>query len=68
MYYNKDIFDAHNMEYPSNDWTWADFEKMAMELDDPANDVYGAYLHTWQACFVNWLCRMAPTPFWITVS
>lgn len=54
MYYNKDIFDAHNMPYPSNDWTWADFEKMAMELADPANEVYGAYLHTWQACVVNW--------------
>ena len=54
MFYNKDIFDAHNMAYPSNDWTWDDFEKMAMELADPANNVYGAYLHTWQACVVNW--------------
>ncbi len=52
MYYNKDIFDANNMEYPSNDWTWADFEKMAGELTNNGN--YGAYLHTWQACVMNW--------------
>lgn len=52
MYYNKDIFDAHNMPYPSNDWTWADFEKMAGELTGDGN--YGAYFHTWQACIQNW--------------
>ncbi len=52
MYYNKDIFDAKNMPYPSNDWTWADFEKMAKELTGDGN--YGAYLHTWQGCVGNW--------------
>ncbi len=52
MYYNKDIFDAKNMPYPSNDWTWADFEKMAKELTGDGN--YGAFLHTWQGCVGNW--------------
>ncbi len=54
MFYNKDIFDAHNMAYPTNDWTWADFEQMAMDLADPANNQFGAYIHTWQACVQNW--------------
>ena len=29
MYYNKDVFDAAGVAYPSNDWTWADFEEIA---------------------------------------
>lgn len=56
MYYNKDIFDAAGVEYPSNDWTWSDFEKMATELTsgEGANKIYGAHLHTWQAMVQNW--------------
>lgn len=54
MYYNKDLFDAKNMPYPTNDWTWADFEQMAMDLADPANNQFGAYIHPWQACVQNW--------------
>ena len=52
MYYNKDIFDAHQMEYPSNDWTWGQFEEMAKQLTGDGK--YGAYIHTWQACVQNW--------------
>lgn len=26
LFYNKDLFDAANMEYPSNDMTWTEFE------------------------------------------
>ena len=56
MYYNKDIFDAANVEYPSNDWTWDDFESIAAQLTSgEGNDkIYGAYLHTWQACVESW--------------
>lgn len=52
MFYNKDMFDAKGMEYPSNDWTWADFEEMAKQLTGDGK--YGAYIHTWQACVQNW--------------
>ncbi len=52
MYYNKDIFDAKNMAYPTNDWTWDEFEQMANQLTGDGK--YGAYIHTWQACVMNW--------------
>lgn len=56
MFYNKDVFDAAGVAYPSNDWTWADFEEIAGQLTsgEGANKTYGAYLHTWQACVESW--------------
>ena len=56
MYYNKDIFDAAGVEYPSNDWTWEEFEETAKKLTsgEGANKTYGAFFHTWQACVENW--------------
>lgn len=52
LYYNKDIFDAAGVDYPSNDMTWDEFEQLAMDLS--GNGVYGAHFHTWQACVENW--------------
>ena len=56
MFYNKDVFDAAGVEYPTNDWTWDDFERIAGELTsgEGATKTYGAFLHTWQACVENW--------------
>lgn len=56
LYYNKDIFDAAGVEYPSNDMTWAEFEETAKSLTSgEGNDkVYGAHFHTWQAMVENW--------------
>jgi multiple sugar transport system substrate-binding protein len=56
MYYNKDIFDAASVEYPSNDWTWDDFEAIAKKLTSGSgpDKTYGALLHTWQAMVINW--------------
>ena len=56
MFYNKDVFDAAGVEYPTNDWTWDDFEEIAGQLTsgEGANKTYGAFLHTWQACVENW--------------
>lgn len=56
LYYNKDIFDAANIEYPSNDMTWAEFEELAGKLTSGSGNekIYGAFLHTWQACVQNW--------------
>ncbi|NIA14003.1 MAG: extracellular solute-binding protein [Nitrospiraceae bacterium] len=31
-YYNKDIFDAAGMDYPTKDWTYDDFRRIAKEL------------------------------------
>lgn len=56
MYYNKDIFDAAKVPYPTNDWTWDDFEATAKKLTsgEVATKTYGGFLHTWQACVMNW--------------
>jgi multiple sugar transport system substrate-binding protein len=56
LYYNKDIFDAAKVPYPSNDMTWNEWEKLAAMLTFGMgnNKIYGAHLHTWQACVQNW--------------
>lgn len=56
LYYNKDIFDAAGVAYPSNDMTWEEFEALAKEVTSgEGNDKkYGALFHTWQACVQNW--------------
>ena len=54
LYYNKDIFDAANVEYPSNDMTWDEWEEMCTKLTsgEGNNKVYGGYLlhgrHVWK--------------------
>lgn len=32
LFYNKNIFDAANVPYPTSDWTWADFKNTAAKL------------------------------------
>ncbi|MBE2266867.1 MAG: sugar ABC transporter substrate-binding protein [Anaerolinea sp.] len=39
--YNKDIFDAAGMEYPTDDWTIADYRETALALTDLDNEIYG---------------------------
>jgi multiple sugar transport system substrate-binding protein len=41
LYYNKDLFDAAGLDYPSSDWTWADEEAAAVALTDQAAGVWG---------------------------
>lgn len=46
MYYNKDMFKAAGLPYPSGAWTWDDFRRDALKLT--RNGVYGALLPgTW---------------------
>jgi multiple sugar transport system substrate-binding protein len=45
-YYNKDLFDAAGVAYPSDDWTWDDFVETAKQLTldtdgDGTTDQYG---------------------------
>lgn len=39
--YNKDLFDAAGIDYPSPDWTWQDFRETAKALRDPDRNIYG---------------------------
>jgi multiple sugar transport system substrate-binding protein len=56
LYYNKDIFDAAKVPYPSNNMTWKEWEQLATKLTSGKgnNKIYGAHLHTWPACVQNW--------------
>lgn len=59
LYYNKDMFDAAGVDYPTSDWTWDDFKSAAAALTKDTNDdgkpdqwghwLYGRYSHidTW---------------------
>ncbi len=51
VYYNKDLFDKAGVAYPTNDWTWAQFDETARKLTSGfgAQKVYGAHLHTWRS-------------------
>lgn len=56
LFYNKDIFDAASVDYPSNDMTWTQFEELAKKvtIGEGVDKKYGVYFHTWQACIENW--------------
>lgn len=41
LLYNKTVFDAAGVGYPTEDWTWDDFRAAAKELTDPATTTYG---------------------------
>lgn len=46
LYYNKDLFDAANLPYPTQ-MTWSEYAKLSSFLTDPASDVYGGYWVNW---------------------
>jgi multiple sugar transport system substrate-binding protein len=63
IYYNKDMFDAAGLAYPTADWTWDDFAAAAEKLTDAKNDVYGASVYTeYQAGYANWIAATGETP------
>lgn len=43
LYYNKDLFDAAGVAYPTADWTWADEEAAAKKITNSATGVYGNF-------------------------
>ena len=51
MFYNKDIFDAAGVSYPTNDMTFEDYDALARSLTntEPGQEVYGAHYHTWRS-------------------
>ncbi|MBI5960336.1 MAG: sugar ABC transporter substrate-binding protein [Chloroflexi bacterium] len=51
LYYNKTIFDAAGLAYPTNDMTWAEFDALARELTSGsgADKIYGAHFHVWRS-------------------
>ena len=51
LYYNKDIFDAAGVDYPTNDMTWDEYDELARKVTDTTfgSQVYGAHYHNWRS-------------------
>jgi multiple sugar transport system substrate-binding protein len=51
IFYNKDLFDAAGVPYPSNDITLDEYDALARKvtLGSGANKTYGAHYHTWRS-------------------
>jgi multiple sugar transport system substrate-binding protein len=51
LFYNKDLFDAAGVPYPSNDLTFEQYDALARRLTrgSGANKTYGAHYHTWRS-------------------
>lgn len=43
LFYNKELFDAAGVDYPTADWTWADEQAAAVKLTDKDAGVWGDY-------------------------
>lgn len=56
LFYNKDIFDAAGVEYPTGAWTWDDFRATAEQLTDADAGIWGAGMQTsWQENYYNFI-------------
>lgn len=53
--YNKDLFDAAGVAYPTEDWTWEDFRRIANELTIPDQAQFGAYLRLAQPDMISFI-------------
>ena len=51
IYYNKDLFDAAGVDYPTNDMTIAEYDELARKVTSGtgAGKVYGSHFHTWRS-------------------
>ncbi len=51
IFYNKDLFDAAGVDYPTNDMTIEEFDALARKMTSGsgADKVYGNHYHTWRS-------------------
>ena len=51
VFYNKDLFDAKGVAYPTNDMTFEEYDALAREMTDTTfgSQVYGTHYHTWRS-------------------
>ncbi len=52
LFYNKDLFDAAGIAYPTNDMTWDAYADLAKSMTKEG--VYGTHYHTWLSAVANW--------------
>lgn len=60
LYYNKDLFDAAGVDYPTDGMTLAEYHELATKMTSGfGNDkVYGAHNHTWTTNVTNFARRL----------
>lgn len=65
VYYNKDMFDAAGVPYPSDDWTLEEYIETARKMAEWGKDdgIYGTYLHTYAN---EWATVAAQKGKWFT--
>lgn len=51
LFYNKDIFDAAGVDYPTNDMTFEQYDELARKVTDTSfgSQIYGTHYHTWRS-------------------
>lgn len=51
LFYNKDLFDAKSVAYPTNDMTFEEYDALARQVmsEDFGSQIYGAHYHTWRS-------------------
>ncbi len=51
VFYNKDLFDAAGVDYPTNDMTFEQYDELARKVasDEFGSQVYGTHYHTWRS-------------------
>lgn len=57
LFYNKTLFDAAGVDYPTNDMTWEQYKDIARAMtsgEEGVDKVYGSHYHTWLSAAVNW--------------
>lgn len=57
LYYNKDMFDAAGIEYPTSDWEWDDMLKasIAMTGGSGEDEHWGYATENWWAYWMTWI-------------
>lgn len=43
MFYNKELFDQAEVDYPTNDWTWTELNDAAQKIRDLDSNIFGIY-------------------------
>ena len=52
LFYNKDLFDAAGVAYPTNDMTWDAYAQLAKDMTKEGQ--FGTHYHTWLSDVANW--------------
>ncbi len=56
LYYNKTLFDAAGVAYPTGDMTWDQYADLARQMTsgEGIDKIYGTHYHTWLSAVANW--------------